>query len=201
MTPPIKNYVQKRYPSGNITQGFGENYELYSRFGMNGHNGIDIVAPWGTDLLAVEDGIVVEVNNDPKGYGKHVRFISGINEWTYGHCSEIHVQIGDEVKAGDVIAQMGNTGFVVSGATPFWKYNPYAGTHLHLGLRKVKLSPKGWSYKGSDVKFHVVDYENGYKGSIDPSPLFLTEEEKTRVQLLTLLSLAKQARALLLKLI
>lgn len=171
---PINGYVNKDYPQGNVTQWFGENHDLYfSRMGMEGHNGIDIVAPWGTDILAVEDGIVVDTKDTPEGYGKHIRIVTdieGVNrEWTYGHLSFLHCEIGDIVKAGDCIGQMGNTGFVVSSpnANGFWEFNPYGGTHLHLGLRLFEYSKKGWSYYPDQKRMKTLDYLNGYKGSID----------------------------------
>lgn len=177
MTSPIRFMKLSYYPDGDVTQFFGENPALYAQFGIDGHNGIDLVRPHGEPLYAIEDSIVIGVENNPLGYGKNVRLIAKkknskgyYNQWVYGHNHENLVKVGDEVKEGDVIATMGNTGFTVSGSTPYWNMNPYAGTHLHLGLRQVKLDPKGFSYPGSDVKIKVVNYSNGYKGSIDPVP-------------------------------
>jgi len=171
---PIKGYINKYYPTGHVSQFFGENVAMYMKaIGTNGHNGIDIVAPWGTPIYAVEDGIVCDVKNSAEGYGKHCRILSNGNEWTYGHASENLVTIGQQVKAGDIIQKMGNTGFVVSGATPYWKYNPYAGTHLHLGLRKYKESPiYGWAYSNEAYikgvpKIEVLNHNNGFMGSVD----------------------------------
>ena len=178
MKLPFAGCVLKEYPAGSITQFFGENPTLYARMNMKGHNGVVLVAEHGTLMLAVEKGKIVEVKNDPNGYGKHVRFITsrsynGLNlEWTYGHCDDILVEVGMPVEEGEPIATMGNTGFVVSGKTPFWKFNPYAGTHLHLGCRLVEKSAYGWAYPGSSVKIRVPEYENGYKGAIDPLPYF-----------------------------
>jgi len=176
MKLPFEGCILKEQPVGSITQLFGGNLKLYKPFNMKGHNGIDLVGPHGTPLIAIQDGTVVEVKNSPNGYGKHLRYITdgdGVcNEWTYGHCDSIFVKVGDRVTTGLVIATMGNTGFVVSGKTPFWNFNPYAGTHLHLGLRKVKKNGKGWSYPGSNIKIDVLNYDNGYLGSIDPLPEF-----------------------------
>ncbi len=176
MKPPIKNLGLALYPAGDITQWFGENYDMYMKaIGTTGHNGIDIVRKHGEPMYAIEDGTILSVKNDPGGFGKHLRFISDnknangfYNEWTYGHNSINLVQIGDKVKAGQHICNMGNTGFVVSGVTPYWQYNPYAGTHLHLGLREVRRSRTGWAYEGSDIKIDVRNYGNGFKGAVDP---------------------------------
>ena len=173
MNKPIKGYINKYYPTGHVSQWFGENVAMYQKaINTNGHNGIDIVAPWGTPIYAVEDGIVADVKNGAEGYGKHCRILSNGNEWVYGHASENLVVVGQRVKAGEMIQKMGNTGFVVSGATPFWKHNPYAGTHLHLGLRKYHEAPDGWSYNMESYRaglplIKVYNYENGFKGAVD----------------------------------
>lgn len=210
MKDPIKNFQLAPYPSGDITQFFGENPGLYRRFGLKAHTGLDIVAPHGEPIYAVEGGEVINVKYDPDGFGKHVRILSPIEgttqyrEWTYGHLSAIHVTIGSVIPAGKQIGLMGNTGFVVSGATPFWEYNPYAGTHLHLQARRAKLDPDGWSYPNSDVKIQIVDYDNGYKGCYDIAPHFnfpdFSDTPKGK-QMLTIISLQKTLIGILKKLV
>jgi murein DD-endopeptidase MepM/ murein hydrolase activator NlpD len=134
-------------------------------------------------MFAVEDAWVVEVKDSADGYGKHVRLISKDfkREWTYGHCADIWVKLNQEVRGGQFIARMGNTGFVVSGNTPYWGTNPYAGTHLHLGLRFIELDKRGWTYPGCTVvpKFKTLNYDNGVKGSVDPLQLFLDPKLKS----------------------
>lgn len=185
MKQPVKNLKIAYAPTGDITQYFGENPVLYSRFGLKGHNGVDIVRPHGELMYAMEDCWVVDVKEDPQGYGKYIRIVSKAKdkdgfhrEWTYGHNSQNLVQLNDEVKEGQGIALMGNTGFVVSGATPYWKTNPFAGTHLHLGLRLVELVNKGgWVYKGTKIRVKTQNYDNGYKGSINPIEYLLKADK------------------------
>lgn len=203
MKAPIKNYNQSLYPNGDVTQWFGENPLLYQKWGLRGHNGIDIVGPHGSDLYAVEDCIVIYVKEDPSGFGKYIKLLSvqsydGLHrEWTYGHLSEIDVSVGDKVVGGDVVGKMGNTGFVVSGSTPFWKYNPYAGTHLHIGMRLVKLVKSGFRYTPQSPRIEVQNYDNGYKGAVDFAHLFMTNTDSRQKRLLTLISLAISLRDLL----
>lgn len=189
MRAPIDNFDMRDYPYGSVTQWFGENPALYNmHVGMKGHNGIDIVAYKGCPLVAVEDGEILDVNNNPEGYGKYVRLLAVDREWTYGHCDTIRVKAGQKVKEGDVIATMGNTGFVVGidTARSFWGEAPDGqGTHLHLGLRLVQEDPQGWSYKGSTKKLRVLNYENGYRGSIDPRPFLSLPILQRLVNLLT----------------
>lgn len=178
---PVRNFKPALYPNGDITQWFGQNVALYSNIcaapGVcltKGHNGIDIVRPWGEPIFAVEDGLVVETKESSQGYGKHVRIVSPTNrEWTYGHLSQIGVTPGQTVTRGAEIGKMGNTGFVVSGSTPFWSYNPYAGTHLHLGYRQLRrvygLEPTSLIYlSGTPQEYRCVveNYGNGFLGSL-----------------------------------
>jgi len=162
---PHPNCSFKSYPTGSITQFFGENVPLYSKICplpgscmVGGHNGVDSVAPWGTPIFTVCDGIVADVKYDSGGYGKHVRILSDTDEWTYGHLSEINVVLGQQVVAGQVIGKMGNTGFVVSGATPYWEFNPYAGTHLHFGRRPIQ--------KVSGIEQSDIQYANGQRAKL-----------------------------------
>lgn len=166
---PFIGFINKPYPYGSITQYYGENPDMYRKICpiagqcLQGHNGIDIVAPYGTPLLAVEDGVIYEVNDDTGGYGRHVRIFTQVmedgyrHEWTYGHLSKILCTKGQIVKRGDVIGLMGNSGFVVTDpkANGFWSANPFAGTHVHLGLREY------------DKHSNVLNYDNGEFGSID----------------------------------
>ena len=188
---PFVGFKPKKYPDGSVTQWFGENEELYQRaviingVPLQGHNGHDYVAPWGTPQLAVEDGVICDVKEDAGGFGMHVRILAPetMHEWTYGHLSKIRCQLGQKVKVGDIIGNMGNTGFVVSTtyANKFWGKSPetmFPGTHVHFGLRQMRLNPNGWKYAGYKNRVEVLNYDNGYFGAIDPTP-YLSIPEKT----------------------
>jgi len=180
MKPPLHNFNMAMHPQGDMTQPFGTNASLYARFGLNGHNGHDYVRPHGTPMYAIEDGTVVNEQDEQGGFGKCIRIMSRERdangwhrEWTYAHNSKHYVKVNQNVKAGDYICDMGNTGFVVSSsnANGFWSVNPYAGTHLHLGLRYIKRDSGGWSYPGSNIKITVKDYQNGFRGAVDPTKI------------------------------
>lgn len=88
--------------------------------GSEGHTGIDMAVPLGTDVRAVKDGKVLFVRFKQTGYGYHVTIDHGGGLVTlYGHCSEILVTGGQTVTAGQVIAKSGSTG-------------RSTGPHLHL---------------------------------------------------------------------
>lgn len=203
----FKGFNPRYYPQGSMTQGFGENRKLYfDAFGMEGHNGEDYVAPWGTPIYPLKEGIVVEHKDSPTGYGKYIRILTeefgGVcEEWVYAHLSEIKVQLGDTVTTETCVGLMGNTGFVVSGATPFWKHNPYAGTHLHLGKRLVKMfksKDKTWNISyGTGHKGTILNYDNGFMGSIPFSEDVKQMTPPTSNQILTLKSALNNLRLIL----
>jgi murein DD-endopeptidase MepM/ murein hydrolase activator NlpD len=96
-----------------------------SRFGWRWskfHEGIDLAAPEGADVLAAHDGEVVFVSESWSGYGK-VIIIKGDRFMTvYGHNSRNKVSKGDRVEKGNVIAKVGQTGDA-------------SGPHLHFETR------------------------------------------------------------------
>ena len=78
------------------------------------HSGTDIALPEGTPILAAADGTVTIANAlDSWGgsYGYHVKLDHGGGLTTlYAHCSSICITVGQQVKAGQVIAYVGHTG-------------------------------------------------------------------------------------------
>ena len=110
----------------------GELSSLFSRTRSKGrrkHLGIDIVAPKGTPVHAVLDGIVEVVSNGGKGfrgYGRVIIINHSDQLWTlYSHCSTMNVKVGQRVKRGDVIAAVGRTGRATT-------------NHLHFEVRNTK---------------------------------------------------------------
>ncbi len=87
------------------------------------HNGIDMAAPIGTPVVAAKEGRVIFAGWSG-GYGLHVviRHNNGFTT-SYSHLSKSFVKVGDWVKAGQRIANVGNTG-------------RSTGPHLHFEIRK-----------------------------------------------------------------
>ncbi len=74
------------------------------------HDGITIATPEGTPVKAAMDGVVCLIANEEE-QGRIVEIKSEEGYITrYAHCSEILVNINDEVKMGQVIAKVGKTG-------------------------------------------------------------------------------------------
>ena len=103
---------------------------------MRIHHGIDIQNPKGTEVLAVAPGTVLFAGNDSQiAFGPFLNFYGQLIilqlDMTYrdrpiyvlyGHLSEIHVQEGEHVDAGQPIGAVGMTGIAM-------------GPHLHLEVR------------------------------------------------------------------
>lgn len=86
------------------------------------HAGIDLAAPYGSQIRAVRDGVVIFA--DPySGYGNLV-VVKHSNGMTthYGHCRTMLVRPGQAVKAGQIISTVGSTGLST-------------GPHLHFEIR------------------------------------------------------------------
>lgn len=92
------------WPAGGVVIG---------RFSSNGslNKGIDIAGDLGQPVLAASDGSVVYAGSGLRGYGELV-IIKHSDTYVsaYGHNRRLLVQEGQQVKAGQTIAEMGSTG-------------------------------------------------------------------------------------------
>ncbi|MCT6835164.1 MAG: peptidoglycan DD-metalloendopeptidase family protein, partial [Acinetobacter baumannii] len=74
------------------------------------HGGLDMAAPSGTPIYATGPGIVTK-SGWGTGYGQYVEINHGNGYLTrYAHASRLMVRVGDQVSAGDHIANVGCTG-------------------------------------------------------------------------------------------
>jgi murein DD-endopeptidase MepM/ murein hydrolase activator NlpD len=78
------------------------------------HYGMDFTAPVGTPVYATGDGKVVEVSGSKRsraGFGLVVKIDHGYGyETVYAHLNAFNVRQGQDVKRGDVIGYVGNSG-------------------------------------------------------------------------------------------
>ena len=86
------------------------------------HNGVDMAAPMGTDILAAADGTVYRTGFDATEGNYVVLWHEESGQMTYyTHCKDILVSEGDRVSARDKIATVGQTGRAT-------------GPHLHFAV-------------------------------------------------------------------
>ncbi|MCL2775476.1 MAG: peptidoglycan DD-metalloendopeptidase family protein [Oscillospiraceae bacterium] len=75
------------------------------------HTGVDIPAPYGSNVYAANDGIVLKVSLGGTTYGEYIVIDHGGGMTTlYAHNSVILKKVGDKVYKGDVISKIGTTG-------------------------------------------------------------------------------------------
>ncbi|MEX1238272.1 MAG: M23 family metallopeptidase [Cyclobacteriaceae bacterium] len=75
------------------------------------HNGIDFAASIGTPVYATADGTIMKVDVRFSGYGKMVEIDHGFGYRTrYAHMHDFAVKRGQNIKRGDLIGYVGNTG-------------------------------------------------------------------------------------------
>ncbi len=107
--------------SGAVSGAFGR-VRIINGQSRNPHNGEDIAAPEGTEVVAMNDG-VTRLTVDHFFSGKGVFVDHGLGLYSmYFHLSEITVEDGARVKRGQVIGKVGASGRAT-------------GPHLHWGVR------------------------------------------------------------------
>lgn len=115
----------KPVSEGSYTSNFGWRVDPFTGHSSM-HEGVDFMAEYGTAIRASAGGVVVYADTHPE-YGNMVEIDHGNDIVTrYAHASKLLVKVGQVVRRGDKIAEVGSTG-------------RSTGNHLHFEVR----------YKGS----------------------------------------------------
>jgi murein DD-endopeptidase MepM/ murein hydrolase activator NlpD len=125
---PVPYEYSDCFPSnfGNRRSYNGSTYDFF-------HTGLDFCGQIGTDIYAPADGVVVFTDSViVRGNATVIDHGWGIYS-AYGHQSEILVNVGDQVKQGQLIGRVGETGRV-------------SGPHLHWEIIAggVQVDPLQW---------------------------------------------------------
>ena len=119
------------------------------------HEGLDFAAPTGADIYATGDGKVIKAEYSG-GYGKMVLVDHGFGYQTlYAHMNSIGVMVGSEVKRGQVIGTVGNTG-------------DSTGPHLHYEVHKNgrHVNPIDYFYNDLSPDEYVLLVEQSQKNDV-----------------------------------
>jgi murein DD-endopeptidase MepM/ murein hydrolase activator NlpD len=122
--PVVLNLVDRS--NNHFSSSPTNNGPITSKFGWRAgrrHAGVDIDIETGDPIYSAFDGIVRVVGWDGNGYGRYmvVRHYNGL-ETLYGHLNKAEIASNTIVKAGDMIAEGGNSG-------------RSTGSHLHFETR------------------------------------------------------------------
>ena len=134
--PPV-DYAHVRQASG-----FGTRVDpiLKDRYGR--HLGVDLAPKSGKEgepVYVTGNGVVKAVGYDAGGYGRYVLVDHGFGyETRYAHLRKAMVVKGQEVKRGQQIAEMGNTG-------------RSTGTHLHYEVIYMNRHVNPVNYYNKDI--------------------------------------------------
>lgn len=119
--------------SGQVTSHFGFRKHPMGRWQM--HEGVDIAAFYGSQVISPADGLVENVAFSPS-YGRYLVIDHGYGLKTrFAHTSKVFVQSGQYIKRGTRIALVGS-----SGGT--------RGVHLHyeINLKGVPQDPRDYMF-------------------------------------------------------
>ncbi|MCO6451491.1 MAG: M23 family metallopeptidase [Caldilineales bacterium] len=126
-TPPIA--LRHPVPGAPVTQWFGKNPQMYKKWGLAGHEGIDFGCRKGTKVSAAADGKVLHCGTSA-GYGPLGIYVVLEHHWgdvkgfsVYAHLSEVdkNITVGKKLSVGAKLGESGDTGNVT-------------GPHLHFAL-------------------------------------------------------------------
>ena len=136
-----------------LGQLFGANPQAYLRFGLAGHDGVDLLCPEGTQVNAPVDGTIAGLHDDPTGWGFNLQLRDDEGrDWYLCHLSSYEASVvGDVVIAGTPIALSGNTG---NSTAP----------HLHITLHPFPPYSAGL-----------------WRGRVDPLPFLLALAARSTV--------------------
>jgi hypothetical protein len=128
-----------------ILRRFGDEPELFGtvRFQgapLLGHNGIDLAAPEGTAVHAVENGVVLRARVDAAGFGAYVLLSHVWGQTLYARLQNVQVREGEQVTAGTHLGDIAPA-------------NNASKPHLHFGMRILPYS-----------------VSDGWAGYVDPQP-------------------------------
>ena len=122
---------------GRISSPFGKRQHPISGQG-DFHNGIDIAAPLGTEIKAIESGVIEKCEYNQYSGNFVVICHNDSTTSSYAHMARADVSVGQEISKGDVIGIVGSTG-------------SSTGPHLHMEIRIDKNAVNPMEYLAGDM--------------------------------------------------
>jgi len=115
------NYKMVKPLSGTITSRFGVR-DSENPIVTSYHTGLDIAVNEGTVFVSAMSG-TVELVSSVGDYGNHFKITNGDVSTIYAHCKTVYVKEGQQIEAGEEVAEVGSTG-------------NSTGPHLHFEIRR-----------------------------------------------------------------
>ncbi|MFE8700827.1 LysM peptidoglycan-binding domain-containing protein [Cytobacillus sp. FJAT-54145] len=133
-------YADGKFPLAKGTyQPFTDTYGDGRTFNTDGtqtrkHEGIDLIAPTGTPIYSIYDGVVINKGwNTYGGWRLTVKTPDGKTAFYYAHMSKYasNTDIGTKITKGQLIGYVGSTGYGPEGTSG--QFVP----HLHIGMYDI----------------------------------------------------------------
>lgn len=140
---PIQNFELEK-----LVSGFGTRINPFHK-GKYQHDGVDIAAPRGTNVVATAPGrvLITKKSELVAGYGNYIEIDHGNGYITrYSHLEDIVVRTGQKIEKGQPIATIGSTGGSIA-------------PHLHYEVIKngVSIDPIKFFMEGiSSAQYEVL---------------------------------------------
>lgn len=137
LAKPVEGRTSQSY--GCIKTAFARrNYPSCDNKKGGFHNGLDIATSFGTPLLSAENGKVIAIGSAPHAYGvwAAIEHENGLVT-AYTHMSVRSVKVGQEVKRGDIVGNMGSTGLSTGSHIHFMVYAPKTFTTKQSAISGV----------------------------------------------------------------
>jgi murein DD-endopeptidase MepM/ murein hydrolase activator NlpD len=114
-----------------------DSYDAARDGGVRRHNAIDIMAPRGSAVLAVQDGRVLKLSSNPKGgITVYATDLEDQFVYYYAHLDRYHARMynGKPLMRGDTIGYVGTTG-----------NSPANVPHLHFQIMRMPADKRSFS--------------------------------------------------------
>ncbi|MFW6243021.1 MAG: M23 family metallopeptidase [bacterium] len=115
------------------------------------HNGVDIMATYGTNVYSTINGYVIKVKKSNIGYGNMIIIKNDKYVILYGHLNDIYVNENDSIGQGNIIGTIGDTGSIT-------------GIHLHYEVyennKLINPLKYFYNYNNSITFTKNFEYEN-----------------------------------------
>ncbi|MBI3760375.1 MAG: M23 family metallopeptidase [Chloroflexi bacterium] len=126
-----------------VTQRWGINRQSYARWGLPGHEGVDIKASNGSRIFAAYSGTITRIDENNRAYGYSIRQKIELDGRTYeliyahGLTGSKQVNVGDEVRIGQELMKADSTG-------------NSTGPHLHFAMKEPGVTYVDKDADGND---------------------------------------------------
>lgn len=145
---------QLPFPCDQTWNGNSDNSSAHQSWELDFNRGDAPDADLGDPVLAAAPGkvVIAEHQGSTNGYGNLVKIDHG-DSWTsyYAHLNTLSVAVGDEVKLGQQVGEVGNTSRPGNNISPHLHYEVRLGDNYPDNIQKATFDGTEFGYPDQDV--------------------------------------------------